>query len=162
MIVAIKLETLDKTGLKNLLASARRYGHDDYAQKVLRELQGRGWAERRDFDFLEWNQDKVKAALAPFVAVSETISDNRRTAYTEAGGRKIGRKQTDPDWMWIDTYTAMKAGGVNAVLVCHVPMPGDTPWFEVRLNEITQQRYDPAELDAALVRWKELAAEAAK
>ncbi|SFS85170.1 hypothetical protein [Brevundimonas viscosa] len=147
--------------LKNLLSNARRLQREDVATEVLRELSRRGAARSDDFAALRWNQQAATEALAPFIEISKTVQVNKRTTYTEAGGRKIGRSKEDPDWMWVDTYTAIKTAKVNAVFVCYISRPGDEAFFELHLNGETAARYGPDDLPAALDRWQALAAEAA-
>ena len=144
--------------LKNLLANARRLKREDVATEVLRELSRRGAARSDDFAALRWNQQAATESLAPFIEISKTVPTNKRTTYTEAGGRKIGRSRDDPDWMWVDTYTAIKTANFNAVFVCYIPRPGDEAFFELHLNGKTATRYGPDDLTAALERWRRIAA----
>ena len=147
--------------LKNLLGNARHLNREDVATAVLQELSRRGAARSDDFAALRWNQQAATEALKPFIAVSKAVSGNKRTTYTEAGGLKIGRSKDDPQWMWVDTYTAIKTAGINAVFICYIPRPGDEAYFELRLNGETAARYGPDDLTAALERWRAVAAEAA-
>jgi hypothetical protein len=160
MPTPIDLKTLSKEQLKNLLENARRKEREDIAIEVLRELTVRGGGKNSDYDLLEWNQESARTALAPFAEVSRTVPDNQRTTYTEAGGRKIGRSRGHPEWMWIDSYTAIKTPKLNAVFVCYVPQPGDDAYFVLVLNGVDDQVYQPSELPAALDRWRALAKEA--
>jgi hypothetical protein len=152
----IDLKKLDRTQLRNMLVNARNKDRLDVAQDVLRELQTRGLVERRDYDFLEWNQDRVKSALQPFVEISSRVTDNSRTTYTEAGGLKIGLPADHPDRMWIDSYTAIKNRKLNAVFVCYVRHAGDHASFELQLNGGVVKRYTPADLREALSAWRDL------
>jgi hypothetical protein len=146
--------------LRNLLENARRLGRDDVAEDVLRQLTLKGGGKRGDYALLTWNQDSVKDALAPFVDVSRGVPDNKRTSYTEAGGFKIGRRREDPEWMWVDSYSAIKTAKLNAIFVCYIPRPGDLPYFELRVNGEDERRYGPSDLAEALLRWREIAAAA--
>ena len=158
---SIDLTKLDKGQLRTMLANARKKERSDTAQEVLQELRSRGLAERRDYDFLEWNQDRVKQALEPFAKISSEVADNARTTYTEAGGLKIGRPVGHPERMWIDSYTAIKTKKLNAVFVCYVRQPGDHPSFELQVAGTVERRYTPADLDDALTRWREISVLAA-
>jgi hypothetical protein len=151
------IKALTKEQLRNLLENARRLGRDDVAADVLRELTLRGGGKSSDYALLEWNQASVKDALAPFVEVSRGVPNSKRTSYTEAGGMKIGRRRDDPEWMWVDSYTAIKTPKLNTYFVCYVPRPGDMPYFNMVVNGEVERRYGPSELEAALVRWRELA-----
>jgi hypothetical protein len=158
--MSIDLKKLDKTQLRNMLVNARNKDRGDIAQEVLRELRARGLAERRDYDFLEWNQDRVKGVMKPFAEISSGVTDNSRTTYTEAGGLKIGRPAGHPERMWIDSYTAIKTRKMNAVFVCYVRQPGDHPYFELQFNGKAEKRYTPADLEDALVAWRDVASRA--
>src|SRR5687768_13332524 len=70
---------------------------------------------------IRWNPDAVDEALAPFVALSRSVPGNERTPHTRAGGAKVRGE------VWIDTYTAIKANGVNRLIVCFVEKPRDDP-----------------------------------
>lgn len=157
---AIDLKAQTKPGLKNLLENAKRLGRDDLAAEVLRELTLRGGVKAAEYHLLRWNQEAVRTALAPFVEVSKAVPDNERTTYTEAGGRKIGRSRADPDWMWVDSYTAIKTPKLNAIFVAYIPRPGDDVYFEVQRDRTVNRRFEADQLDAALVHWGELAGEA--
>ncbi len=74
-------------------------------------------------DKIRWNPIAVDEALAPFVALSKAVPGNERTAHTRNGGAKRRGE------VWIDTYTAIKANGVNRVFVCYVEERGDEPTF---------------------------------
>ena len=148
------------TGLRNRLQNAARLDRQDVVQEVIAEMTERGIARSKDYAFLEWNQDSVRDALARFVDVTRTEKGNRRTTYTQPGGKKIGRSKRDPDWSWIDTYTAIKIGNLNAVFVCYVARPGDMPIFELRFDESTAETYNADSLEKALSRWKEVAEQA--
>ena len=156
----IDLSAQTKEGLRNLLANAKRLGREDVAADVLLEITRRGQGKGDDYALLRWNQETVKQALEPFASVARTVKDNQRTSYTEAGGRKIGRSRDDPDWMWIDSYSAIKSPRLNAVFVGYVPRPGDEAYFELHLDGATERRFPPNELEQAMARWRNLAASA--
>lgn len=153
----IDLQKLTKPELKNLLENARRLGREDLAVGVLRELTARGGVKSEDYALLRWNQETVRQALEPFVAVSKSVAGNQRTTYTEAGGRKIGRSRADPEWMWVDSYTAIKTPKVNAVFVAYVPQPGDDVYFEVHLDGVVDRRFEADQLEGGLAFWSVLA-----
>ncbi len=143
--------------LKALLENANRLGRDDVATEVLKELTRRGAARSRDYASLRWNQQTATDALQPFVQISQTVKENKRTTYTEAGGLKIGRSKDDPEWMWVDTYSAIKTSRVNAVFVCYVPRPGDEAHFELHVDGETVARFGPDDLGDVQERWREIA-----
>lgn len=157
----IDLPKLTRPELRNMLENARRLGRQDMVDDVVREMSARGWAQSRDYDALEWNPARVKESLAPFARLARGVRENQRTSYTEAGGRRIGRGQNDPDRVWIDTYSAIKTPKLNAVMVCYVKMPGEMPWLELHLNGESIERYGADEWDRALEDWQRIAAEAA-
>lgn len=148
------VKSLSDKELRNLLANARRLGREDVAMGAVRELTARGRANGSDYDLLDWNQETARTALLPFVEVSKGVKDNQRTVYTEAGGLKIGKSRGDPEWMWVDTYSAIKTAKLNAVFVCYIPRPGDEAYFGLIVNGQTERRYQPNELETALMRWR--------
>jgi hypothetical protein len=129
---------------------------------LFREMNRRGIATKREYRYLNWNQDTVRSALDPFKAVAETVPGNKRTSYTEAGGYKIARSKDDPEWTWIDSYSAIKAAAVNAILVCYVRRPGDEAEFQFQVNGELKQTYNADRLEAALAVWKLIAADASR
>lgn len=153
----MNLKKLTDQELKNLLANATRLDRPDVAADVLREMNERGIAQRSDYRALPWNQDAVKAALAPFFEVARSVKLNKRTPYTEAGGFKIGRSKNDPEHMWIDSYSGIKTDRLNAIFVCYVKRPGDDPEFQLQVDGVVEARFGADELPNALSRWKELA-----
>jgi hypothetical protein len=155
------LTKLTKDQLRNLVENARRKSRQDIATEALQELTRRGGGRSSDYAMLRWNQEAVRQALAPFVEVSRAVPDNKRTAYTEAGGMKIGRRRDDPEWMWVDSYTAIKTPKINAVLVGYVPRPGDDAFFRLMIDQEVVARFEPEDLPDALERWQAVAQEAA-
>jgi hypothetical protein len=127
-------------------------------------MHRRGKATSDVFRTLKWNQDRVYEVMQPFKEVASKVSENRRTSYTQAGGRKIGRTKDDPEKMWIDTYCAIKTPNLNAVFVCYVRSPGDDPEFRLYLNAGSlseksgiSQSYNADQLTDALTEWRHLA-----
>lgn len=155
------LTRYNKQELKNLLENANRLGRNDVVTQVLQELTGRGMARGEDYRALEWNQEAVRQALKPFHEIAASVPNNKRTAYTEAGGMKIGRSRQDPDWKWIDSYCAIKRAGVNAVFVCYVDKPGDDPRFKLIVDNADRAEFGDEELDHALGLWRTIAKTAA-
>ena len=116
-------------------------------------------------DKIRWNPVAVDEALAPFVALSKAVPGNKRTAHTRNGGAKRRGE------VWIDTYTAIKANGVNRVFVCFVEKRGDEPTF-VLFDENAVRNphswrdfvaqadrvFGPDRLREALDAWREVAA----
>ena len=127
---------------------------------VLAEMGRRGIATRSDYQHLAWNQDSVCKFMQPFKAVASAIPDNQRTAYTEAGGRKIGRSKENPERVWIDTYSAIKTPKINAVMVCYVKRPGDEPEFKLYINGKCTQTYSADGLRDALSAWRKISEQA--
>ena len=158
--MSIDVAKLTRDELRNLHENATRKGRQDIALQALQELTRRGGGRKSDYALLRWNQDSARAALEPFAEIARSVAANRRTAYTEAGGRKIGRRRDDPEWMWVDSYSAIKTAAVNGVIVCYVPRPGDDAYFQMILNGNPEARYEPDDLPAALTRWRAIAAEA--
>jgi hypothetical protein len=90
--------------------------------------------------------------------VASAVRGNQRTSYTEAGGRKIGRSKDDPEWMWIDTYSAIKTSNINAVFVCYIRQLGEDPEFQLHIDGIRTQSYNADRLGDALSEWRKIAA----
>src|SRR6266446_3524476 len=88
------------------------------------------------------NQDRVREVMQPFKEIAAKVPGNQRKAYTEAGGRKIGRPKDDPEKLWIDTYSGIKTPKINAVLACYVKRPGDEPQFQLRIKGARSQSYN--------------------
>jgi hypothetical protein len=120
----IEVSKLAPQELRNYLKNAHRKGRTDIVRAVLAEMDKRGIAKPDDYQMIPWNQDRVRTVMEPFKEMAEMIPGNQRTVYTEAGGLKIGLPKTDPERMWIDTYCAIKASNVNAVLVCYITSGG--------------------------------------
>jgi hypothetical protein len=146
--------------LKNLLANNERHGQSDTVLAVLQEMARRGIATRQNYRSLAWNQDRVAEVLHPFKEVATGVTGNERVAYTEAGGLKIGRSKDDPEWMWIDTYSALKTSRINAVFVCYIRRPGDEPEFQLRIKGASQRSFNADGLEEALKSWKDVAVRA--
>lgn len=169
------MELVEKTPeqLRTMLANARAMldrnpGHPEaaaHARACAAELARQGKARGGDLASIRWNPDAVDEALAPFVALSKTVPGNERTPHTRAGGaRQRGE-------VWIDTYTAIKANGVNRLVACFVEKPGDEPVFALfdagaghalsgwrDVVERADRVFGPGELGEALEAWREVAA----
>jgi hypothetical protein len=153
----IDLAKLTSKELKNLLANNQRHGQQETVRAVLAEMASRGIATRREYRTLAWNQDRVREIMHPFREIAAAVVGNQRTAYTEAGGLKIGRSKTDPEWRWIDTYSAIKASKINSVIVCYIKRPGDEPEFQLRIDDATVHSYNADQLNDALTQWRQIA-----
>lgn len=156
----IDLTTLSKQELRNLLDNAKRRQRDDIIKTVIQELTRRGKGQTSDYDLLEWNQASVRKLLEPFVEIAKTVPDNQRTTYTEAGGMKIGRSRDDPEWRWVDTYSAIKTPRLNAAMVCFIDRPGEDAYLHLYLDGVVVTRYELSDVPVALKRWRELAEQA--
>jgi hypothetical protein len=157
----LDLASLTVKELKNLLANNQRTGNVAMVRAAVKEMLNRGVATRREYRALKWNQDSVRDAMQPFKNVASAVAGNQRTAYTQAGGRKIGRSRGDPEWLWIDTYSAIKTTAINAVFVCHIKQPGDDPEFQLRINGTRAQSYNADGLTDALGEWRAIASRTA-
>lgn len=160
-----------RTMLANAQAAlARNPGHPraaEQARACAAELARRGKARGGDLASIRWNPDAVDEALAPFVALSRSVPGNERTPHTRAGGAKVRGE------VWIDTYSAIKANGVNRLIVCFVEKPGDDPIFALfdagaghalaTWRDVVARAdrvFGPGELGEALDAWREMAARA--
>jgi hypothetical protein len=157
MVRAIDLAALTDRQLKVYSNNCKRLGETEKRREAISEMFKRGIANDGDFEVFTWNQDSVRSKMERFKQVASEVKDNQRTAYTEAGGFKIGRAKGDPDKMWIDTYCAIKTSAVNAVFVCYVKMPGDEPEFELQVDDTRVRSYNADQLDDALKEWSSVA-----
>jgi hypothetical protein len=155
--MTIDLSRLGPQELKNLLVNNAKHSQQEMVQTVVKEMHRLGMATRREFRYLTWNQESVREVLAPFKEIASAVQGNQRTAYTEAGGLKIGRSKDSPKWRWIDSYSAIKTPDLNAVLVCYVKGPGDEPEFQLHLDGALVHTYNADGLSEALLRWQEIA-----
>jgi len=156
----IDLTKLTSKELKSYLANNQKAAQTEAVLAALHEMERRGIATRTDFQALHWNQDSISQVMQPFKEVASAVPDNQRTAYTEAGGLRIGRSKNDPEWFWIDTYSAIKTPAINAILVCYVKRPGEEPEFKLQINGEFVHSYNADHLTDALVEWKKVAAKA--
>jgi hypothetical protein len=154
---AIDLAKLTDKQLKVYLSNCEKRGETDLARAIASHMFGRGIANDTDLKVFEWNQDSVRSAMQQFKEIASAVKDNQRTAYTEAGGFKIGRAKGDPDKQWIDTYCAIKTPAVNAIFVCYVTMPGEEPEFELQVDDTRVRSYNADQLDCAREEWSAIA-----
>ena len=157
MTRSINLEHLTTEQLKNYLANARRLGQTDIANNVLGEMARRGVATSRDYASLAWNQQRIRQVMQDFRSVAAEVRSNQRTPYTEAGGLRIGHSKDEPEWMWIDTYSAIKTSEINAVFGCYVRRPGDEPEFRLQIDGDRIRTYNADQLPEALNEWRSIA-----
>jgi hypothetical protein len=150
---AIELAMLTDKQLKVYLSNCMKRGEIDLTRAIVSHMFSRGIANGTHLTVFEWNQDSVRSRMRWFKEIASEVKDNQRTAYTEAGGFKIGRAKGDPDKKWIDTYCAIKTSAMNAVFVCYVKMPGDEPEFELQVNDTRVRSYNADQLDEALEDW---------
>jgi hypothetical protein len=127
---------------------------------VVQEMHERGVATNREYAALRWNQDHVDEVMQPFAQAAAKVPNNQRVYYTKAGGRKIGRSKDDPEHLWIDSYSAIKVSGINAVFGCQVRRPGEDPKFTLYLGDGSRSEATPArvynadETEEALPEWE--------
>jgi hypothetical protein len=163
--MSIDLKKQTPSGLKNLLANSQRLGNAEMALAVVQEMHERGMATRHAA--LSWNQDRVDEAMEPFMRAAAGVPNNQRVNYTPAGGRKRGSTKDHPEHLWIDSYSAIKVPGANAVFGCAIKRPGEEPTFTLYLSDgFTRSEAKPAkvynadQLQQALVEWKAIARDA--
>jgi hypothetical protein len=157
MVGAIDLVTLSDRQLKAYSNNCKRLGETEKRCAAVSEMFNRGIANDGDFEVFNWNQESVRSAMKRFKQEALAVKDNQRTAYTEAGGLKIGRAKGDPDKKWICTYCAIKTSDMNAVFVCNVKMPGDEPEFELHVDGTRVRSYNGDQLDDAFEEWLSVA-----
>jgi hypothetical protein len=146
-----------KQELRNLYANNLKHKQTATVLALVKEMYKRGMATKKEFAALDWNQDRVAEVMFPFVKIAQGISDNERTAYTVAGGKRIGRPKSDPERFWIDTYSAIKKSGKNAVFVCYVKGPGDEPDFQLYLDGVRTHNFSADQLTEAQQEWQRIA-----
>lgn len=110
----------------------------------------------------KWSAGDVEDLLAPFIDLTRSVPCNTRVeknGITHAGGLKIKGE------MAIDSYTAIKAKHVDAVLVAYAKDRGDVPYF-LLLERLSPEAADRTQrgrfevstvVDEALPLWRELA-----
>ncbi len=157
---SIELAKLTKEELKNLLENNQRHNESEMVQTILKEMTKRGLATGADYSCLKWNPEYVNEVMLPFKEIASTVPFNKRTAYTQAGGLKIGRAKDDPARMWIDTYSAIKTQKINAVFVCYIKQPGNDPEFQLHIDGVQKKSYNASDLPDALLEWKNIASQA--
>ena len=97
---------------------------------------------------------QVRTIMQPFAEVASTVRDNQRTAYTEAGGRKIGRSKDDAEWLWVDTHSSIKTAQINAVFGCQIKRPGEDPEFRLYVDGVRVHSYNADGPTDALEEWR--------
>jgi hypothetical protein len=139
--------------LKARFGNCEKREETDLARAIASHMYSRGIANRTHLKVFECNQDSVRSCMRPFMEIASEVKDNQLTAYTEAGGFKIGRPKGHPEKQWIDTYCAIKTPAMNALFGCHVKSPGDEPAFELHLDGTLIASYSADRLDEALEDW---------
>jgi hypothetical protein len=157
--------------LANCKRVLSREPQNEKAAKLVREisvaLANRRGSRGKDYLDLEWNPETIRRTMKRFEALTKTVPNNGRTAFTEAGGAK---KRGEA---WIDAYTAVKTNGVNLSFGALVRKQGEEPVFRIRnstpngsinttsaLGENCDLQFSPAELDQAYDVWKGIILEA--
>jgi hypothetical protein len=157
MVATMNLAALTDKQLKIYLSNCKRLGETERARAAASALFSRGIANAADLKVFQWNQDIVRSKMQRFKKIASAVMGNKRTAYTEAGGLKIGRPKSHPDKKWIDTYCAIKTPAINALFVCYVKKPGDEPEFELQVDDTRVGSYGAHQLDGAFEEWSEIA-----
>ena len=152
----IDLTKLSNEQLRSYLHNAQRLGDQDLAIEIIREMHKRGVFPRKCHKLLPWNEERMAETLKSFADVAGTVVNSRRTVYTNGGGLRR-RPKWDPDRMWVDSYSAIKRGGINAAFAGRIKCPGDQPEFELLVNGI-KRFFELSELDDAFQEWKRIAA----
>jgi hypothetical protein len=152
----IDLAKLTAKQLKVYLSNCEKRGEINLARAIASHMFSRGIANRTHLKVFEWNQDSVRSGMRRFTEIASQVKDNQLTAYTEAGGFKIGRPKGHSEKQWIDTYCAIKTPEMKALFGCHVKSPGDEPIFELYLKGTLIASYDANRLDEAFEDWAAL------
>lgn len=90
---------------------------------------------------MSWDQDRVRTTLWPFKVIASTVKDNGRTSYTEAGGEKLHADSYGHEPYYVNTYSAIKAAGINAVFACNIKQAGEEPEFKLSLDNKVAHTY---------------------
>ena len=154
----INLVNLTNDQLRTFHKNATRMGEHELATKIIRELYRRGALRRKETVSLRWNEATVAELLRPFAEVAGSVTHSRRTPFTTGGGLRR-RRNSDPEKMLVDSYSAIKRGAVNAAFAGRIKLPGDEPVFEL-LSNGKKKEFQPGELNIALEEWKQIAAAA--
>jgi hypothetical protein len=154
--------------LENCNSQAGNSQADALAKAVTEELISRNKFQPGKWSG-KWNAAEVAEVLEPFRVVAAGVAQNKRKAFTTAGGDHIGRSHKDPEWQFVQTYSAIKTDVLNAVMQCEVKRPGDEAIFSLSVVIHSQPEKPEIEmkggreiLPAALLRWRELAQMATK
>lgn len=161
------LEKLSMQQLKQLLENCNKQSAKAEARALAKEVASE-LIKRGEFASTRWkgrwNPEEVAEVLFPFAEIAKEVKNNMRTTYTTAGGLHIGKKKEDPEWKFVDSYSGIKTGNVNATITCYVDRPGDDAWFVLRFanrknDEDLAVEMEGSEeiLDTVLERWKEIA-----
>jgi len=162
-MVDLNLKT--KSELQQMLQNCARRPDDAQAQYLAEEIKNvmsrRGLLNSSDWKG-KWNSAEVAEALKPFAEVAKSVKGNQRTSYTTAGGLHVGRNKMNPEWKFVDSYSAIKTKNLNAVMICQVDRPGDDAIFVLQVSTGNKEKAvvvqgDRTILPAALEKWKELA-----
>jgi hypothetical protein len=157
MVAMMNLATLTDKQLKIYLSNCKRLGETEGACAAASALFSRGIANAADLKIFKWNQDSVRSTMQRFKKKASEVKGNKRTAYAEAGGLKIGRPGGHPDKQWINTYCGIKTPAINAIFACSVKTPGDEPEFELQIDNTRVGSYGAHQLDNAFEEWSEIA-----
>jgi hypothetical protein len=157
MVAMMNLAALTDKQLKIYLSNCKRLGETERARAAASALFSRGIANAADLKVFQWNQDSVRSKMQRFKKKASAVKGNKRTAYTEAGGLKIGRPKGHPDKKWINTYCAIKTPAINAIFACSVKTPGEEPEFELQVDDTRVGSYGAHQLDSAFEEWSEIA-----
>lgn len=155
--MGIDLERLTRQELRNLAENNAKRGQHETVRRVVAAMSRRGFAIKRDYLLLEWNQERVREVMQPFREIAAHVAGNGRTPYTDAGGSKIGRRKSDPEHYWIDSYSAIKTEHINASFACRIRSPGDEPEFRLRVDGGTPEIYNADSLPDLRLKWQQIA-----
>lgn len=158
---AIDLDKQSPESLRSLRRNYLRAGLSEKVVEVVIALYKQRKATARDFKYLRWNDGRVAEVLVPFKEIAEAVPGNKRKSYSVAGRRRIHTERDDPDYLWIDSYSAIKSGATNAVFGCHIKSPISEPIFQLTLNNEVWDSYEEINLEKALSDWRQIAEEAA-
>lgn len=158
MIQHINLSVQTVTQLDNLIRNRTRFGDLVGAREAAIERIGRGRCKPHHLAYLSWTPNEVHSLLAPFAALADEVSQNRRKAGVLIGGR-CRKNRLDPEYLWIDRYVGLTASFINATIACHIKEPGDDPILVLTLKMKGVDRYKQysiGRLDTLLKIWENL------
>lgn len=152
----VNLSTKTKDELENLIVNRKRFGDLAGAREAALERIRRNNPKPEHWEHVLWRPDRIEELMRPVVSIARAVPGNKRKVYVGAGGLKR-KNHRDPSHLWLDVYSGIKTGNIDARFCCWMQDVADEPQISIETDDGACRYFSVNELDEAIREWEAIA-----